>query len=69
TYMTRGTYIKCRTHPEVAQMLLNSDQMEIKDISQYNYFWGSGRDLRGSNTFGKMLMGVRKKLREEMNKE
>jgi ribA/ribD-fused uncharacterized protein len=69
TYMTRGTYLKCRTHPEVAQMLLNSDQMEIKDISQYNYFWGSGRDLRGSNTFGKMLMGVRKKLREEMNKE
>lgn len=69
TYMTRGTYIKCRTHPEAAQMLLNSGQREIKDLSQYDYFWGSGRDMRGDNTFGKMLMGVRHKLREEMNKE
>lgn len=69
TYMTRGTYIKCRTHPEAAQMLLNSGQREIKDVSQYDYFWGSGRDMRGDNTFGKMLMGIRNKLREEMNKE
>tara|TARA_R110001592_G_scaffold1664_2_gene9696 strand:+ start:3686 stop:4156 length:471 start_codon:yes stop_codon:yes gene_type:complete len=69
TYMTRGTYIKCRTHPEAAQMLLNSGQREIKDVSQYDYFWGSGRDMRGDNTFGKILMGVRNKLREEMNKE
>ncbi|WP_320838594.1 NADAR family protein [Zhongshania sp.] len=66
TYMTRATYIKARTHAEVAQMLLESGDMEIKDLSQYDYFWGSGRDLRGENAFGKMLMGVRKKLREEL---
>lgn len=65
TYMTRGTYIKCRTHPEAAQVLLDSGDIEIKEVSQYNYFWGSGRDLRGNNAFGKMLMGVRDKLREE----
>ncbi len=68
TYMTRATYIKCRTHAEVAQLLLDSGDMEIKDLSQYDYFWGSGRDMRGENTFGKMLMGVRKKLREELHK-
>ncbi|MEQ3761673.1 MAG: NADAR family protein [Alcanivorax sp.] len=65
TYMTRGTYIKCRTHPEVAQVLLDSGDIEIKEVSQYDYFWGSGRDLRGKNSYGKMLMGVRDKLREE----
>ena len=67
TYMTRATYIKCRTHSDIAQILLDSGQMEIKNLSQYDYFWGSGRDLRGENAFGKLLMGVRKKLREELN--
>jgi ribA/ribD-fused uncharacterized protein len=66
TYMTRGTYIKCRTHPEVAQMLLDSGDLEIAEVSQYDYFWGSGRDMRGNNAFGKLLMGIRDKLREEM---
>lgn len=65
TYMTRGTYIKCRTYPEVAQMLLETGDIEIAEISQYDYFWGSGRDMRGNNAFGKMLMGIREKLREE----
>ncbi len=65
TYMTRGTYIKCRTHPEVAQLLLKTGDIEITEVSQYDYFWGSGRDMRGDNAFGKMLMGIREKLREE----
>ncbi|MGJ8687322.1 MAG: NADAR family protein [Spongiibacteraceae bacterium] len=68
TFMTRGTYIKCRTHTDVAKILLDSDEMEIKDVSQYDYFWGSGRDLRGENAFGKMLMAIRNKLREELDK-
>ena len=67
TYMTRATYTKCRAHTDVAQILLDSGGMEIKDVSQYDYFWGSGRDMRGDNAFGKMLMGVRKKLREELS--
>lgn len=68
TFMTRGTYIKCRTHAEVAQMLLDSGDMEIAEVSQYDYFWGCGRDMRGNNAFGKMLMGVRDKLRDEMKR-
>lgn len=68
TYMTRATYIKARTHADVAQLLLASGDREIKDLSQYDYFWGSGRDMRGDNAFGKMLTGIRKKLREEQEK-
>lgn len=68
TYMTRGTYIKCRTHPDVAQMLLDSGDIAIKEVSQYDYFWGGGRDLRGDNEFGKLLMGIRAKLLEEKGK-
>jgi ribA/ribD-fused uncharacterized protein len=69
TYMTRATYIKARSHTDVAQMLLDSGDTEIKDLSQYDYFWGSGRDMRGDNAFGKILMAVRRKLREELNNQ
>ena len=69
TVMTRGTYIKCRTYPEIAQKLLDTGEVEIADVTQYDYFWGSGRDMRGNNAFGKMLMEIRDKLRQEINQQ
>ncbi|MGB1090832.1 MAG: NADAR domain-containing protein, partial [Oceanobacter sp.] len=49
--------------------LLDSGDIEIKEVSQYDYFWGCGRDLRGQNAFGKMLMDIRAKLKEEVKQE
>ena len=63
--MTRGTYIKCRTHPEVAAALLATGDLLIIETSQYDYYWGCGRDLRGDNVYGKVLMNVRTQLRKE----
>jgi ribA/ribD-fused uncharacterized protein len=65
TYMTRGIYIKCRTHKEAADALLATDDQKIVESTQYDYYWGCGRDGRGNNAFGKVLMAVRDKLREE----
>nr|WP_320134610.1 NADAR family protein [uncultured Amphritea sp.] len=65
TVMTRGTYIKCRTYPDIAQTLLDSGDIGIANVSQYDYFWGSGRDMRGHNAYGQMLMDIRNKLAEE----
>jgi ribA/ribD-fused uncharacterized protein len=65
TYMTRGTYIKCRTHPEVAEALLATGDMKIIETSQYDYYWGCGRDTRGHNVYGKVLMNVRGQLKSE----
>ncbi len=65
TFMTRGTYIKCRTHPDVAQALLATGNKPIIETSQYDYYWGCGRDLRGDNVYGKVLMKVREQLRKE----
>ena len=62
--MTRGTYIKCRTHQEVASALLATGDKKIVETSQYDYYWGCGRDGRGKNTYGQILMDVRKKLAE-----
>ena len=63
--MTRGTYAKCRTHPEVAQALLATGDRELVEHSLYDNYWGCGRDLRGYNYYGKMLMDVRNRLRDE----
>ena len=65
TVMTRGVYIKCLTHPEVAKALLMTGSKKIVETSAYDYFWGCGRDGRGHNTYGQVLMAVRDKLREE----
>jgi ribA/ribD-fused uncharacterized protein len=65
TMMTRGVYIKCRTHDAVAAVLLATGDRQIVETSQYDYYWGCGRDGRGHNAFGKVLMAVRDKLAEE----
>ena len=65
TIMTRGIYIKCLTHPDVAKALLMTGTQKIVENSMYDYFWGCGRDGRGHNTYGKVLMAVRDKLRSE----
>ena len=64
TVMTRGIYIKCRTHPEAADALIKTGSKSIVENSQYDYYWGCGRDARGKNTYGKILMEVRDKLKE-----
>jgi hypothetical protein len=63
--MTRATYIKCLTHPEVRDELLATGELTIVENSLYDHYWGCGRDQRGNNYFGKMLMDVRNRLREE----
>jgi len=65
TVMTRGVYIKCRTHPVAAKALLMTGDQKIVETSQFDYYWGCGRDGRGHNTYGKVLMAVRQKLKSE----
>lgn len=67
--MTRAVYIRCRTHEEVAQLLLETGDRLIVESTQYDYYWGCGRDRRGENYYGKVLMNVRKKLADESGKE
>ena len=64
-YMTRGVYTKCRAHPEVAAALLDTADRKIIETSQYDYYWGCGRDTRGLNTYGKVLTKVRARLLAE----
>lgn len=63
--MTRAIYTQCRTWPEFAEALLATGDSEILEVSNYDHFWGIGRDQRGDNHYGKILMDVRAKLRTE----
>jgi len=63
--MTRAVYIKCRTHADAAEALLATGDQKIVETSSLDYYWGCGRDGRGNNGYGKVLMNVRNKLREE----
>ncbi len=63
--MTRAVYTKCRTHPEVAEVLLKTGAVKILESSMFDYYWGCGRDGRGHNIYGKLLMSVRDKLLQE----
>lgn len=67
--MTRAMYTKCKAHPDVALALLNSGDKTLVENSMYDYYWGCGRDRRGENQFGKVLMNVRDKLLQEAAKK
>ena len=64
-FMTRAFYTKCRAYPAIAEKLLATGDRWLVENSQYDYYWGCGRDHRGENMYGQMLMKVRDRLREE----
>ncbi len=66
TVMTRGVYTCFRTHPELAEKLLSTGDQKIVENSNFDYFWGCGRDRRGKNCYGQVLMNVRAKLLQEL---
>ncbi|WP_198673771.1 NADAR family protein [Algibacillus agarilyticus] len=64
--MTRALYTKCKTYPEIAQALLDTGNEALVESSVYDHFWGCGRDQRGDNHYGIILMNIRDKLRSEL---
>ncbi|MCK5880598.1 MAG: NADAR family protein [Sinobacterium sp.] len=65
TIMTRAVYTCAKTHEAIRHELVESGELPFFESNNYDYFWGCGRDRRGENHYGKVLMQVRKKLQEE----
>ncbi|MGC1508993.1 NADAR family protein [Ketobacter sp.] len=63
-YMTRAVYTKCMSYSNVADELLATADKKLVENSAYDYFWGCGRDRRGNNKYGEVLMNIRDKLRQ-----
>jgi hypothetical protein len=66
-YLTRAIYTQCLTHEQVAKRLLETGEQRLVANDQYDYYWGCGRDRRGTNMYGQVLMSVRAKLRESQS--
>lgn len=64
--MTRAIYTRSKSFQELSEALLATGERQIIENSNYDYYWGCGRDRRGNNAYGKVLMNVRKKLAEEL---
>ena len=63
-YMTRALYTAVQMYADVREYLLATDDQLIAESSQYDHYWGVGRDWRGENMLGHVWMDIRKKLRE-----
>lgn len=61
--MQRGTLAKFKTHADIQKILLNTGDEPIVEYSPNEEFWGSGKDGKGQNRMGKILMAVRNELR------
>lgn len=65
TLMTRAVYIQAKTHKVIADRILATGEARLVENSQFDYYWGCGRDHRGDNHYGRVLMKVRDKLNSE----
>ncbi|WP_232305515.1 NADAR family protein [Gilvimarinus polysaccharolyticus] len=62
--MSRALYTQCLTYPDMAQTLLDTGEQLLLENSQFDYYWGCGRDRRGENHYGQVLMNIRARLRQ-----
>lgn len=61
--MEKALRIKFATKDECKWFLLDTGEEEIKEVSPFNSFWGTGPLGKGRNELGKLLM----KLRDELD--
>ena len=63
--MERGIRAKFTQNEEVRAVLLSTGDEQLIERSAWDAYWGSGRNGRGKNKLGLMLMSVRASLRAE----
>ncbi len=62
--MKKVVLCKFKTHADIRQVLLSTDNQLIVENSPTDYYWGCGVDGSGKNKLGLILMEVRDILRE-----
>jgi ribA/ribD-fused uncharacterized protein len=64
TVMETAVQAKFRQDPQLRALLLATGEAEIVEDSAHDPYWGIGRDGRGENRMGRLLMKVRQEIRE-----
>ncbi|VUD59071.1 N-glycosidase [Thalassocella blandensis] len=68
-FMTRALYTQVQMYDDVREYLLSTGDQLLAESSQYDHYWGVGRDWRGENMFGQVWMDVRKKLMQDAKEQ
>lgn len=66
--MYQAVYTKFTTHPDLADILLQTGQDYIVEQSPTDAFWGCGAHGKGQNHLGRILLQVRDRLRQERDR-
>jgi len=61
--MWEAVQAKFLTHLDIQAILLSTGDQEIVEDSPTDPYWGCGRDRRGQNQLGKILMQIRQEIR------
>jgi N-glycosidase YbiA len=64
TVMETAVRAKFHLNPQLQALLLATGDAELVEDSAHDPFWGVGRDGRGENRMGRLLMKVRQELRD-----
>lgn len=57
---------KFASHPHLQEKLASTGEAEIIEASPMSRYWGAGADGTGKNMLGRILMKVRRELRESL---
>ncbi len=60
--MYQAVFCKFKTHQNIQDILLSTENQLIVENSPMDYYWGCGKDGSGKNKLGKILMEVRDNL-------
>lgn len=63
--MYKAIFHKFVSNGDLSELLLKTGEEELVEISPYDSYWGVGRNGKGKNRLGILLMQFRKELREK----
>lgn len=64
--MFTGILEKFRQNRDIAYKLIETRNSKIAEATIDEYYWGIGKDKSGENNIGKILVNVRKRIKEEI---
>ncbi len=63
--MAAAVLKKFTTHVEPRDLLLSTDERPLVEAAPGDYFWGAGQDGTGENHLGRILVDVRRQIRDK----
>ena len=67
--MYTAVYLKFSQNKDIRSKLIETRNQEIREMTTKESYWGIGPNLDGMNNIGKILMKVRKKVKDDLLKE